>query len=276
MTGENKTLAAERARTLETLRWLIEAGADEVIGEVPVDRFGATMPPPRAEAAAPAAKPSSVALGLVPPGHAVETARELAAAADTLAALRQALDAFEGCALKQTATNLVFGDGNPKARVMFVGEAPGADEDRRGVPFVGVSGQLLDRMLSYIGLDRSRFYITNMLPWRPPGNRPPTSGEIAACLPFIERHIELVAPRVLVFVGGTAAKTLLGTRDGIMRLRGRWLTYATPGMAEAGAKPIPALAIFHPAFLLRSPAQKRLAWRDLLTLKARLEDMGAQ
>jgi len=131
-------------------------------------------------------------------------------------------------------------------------------------------------MLSCIGLDRSRFYITNMLPWRPPGNRPPTSGEIAACLPFLERHIELVAPRILVFVGGTAAKTLLGTRDGIMRLRGRWLTYATPGMAEAGRERIPALAIFHPAFLLRSPAQKRLAWHDLLALKARLEEIGTQ
>ncbi len=195
----------------------------------------------------------------------------MAAATRTLDQLREAIAAFDGCALKETATNLVFADGNPTAPVMFVGEAPGADEDREGLPFVGVSGQLLDRMLAWVGLDRTGFYITNILPWRPPGNRQPTSGEIAACKPFIERHIELADPRLLVFVGGTAAKTLLNTNQGIMRLRGGWQEYRTPGMAENGQSPIPALAMFHPAFLLRSPAQKRLAWRDILSLSVKLE-----
>ena len=178
-------------------------------------------------------------------------------------ALRAALAAFDGCGLKETASNLVFADGNPDADLMLIGEAPGADEDRRGPPFVGVSGQLLDHMLASIGRDRGSCYITNMLPWRPPGNRQPTAAELAACLPFLRRHIQLAAPRVLVFVGGTSAKTLLARSEGIMRLRGRWYDYA-PGGERA---PIPALAIFHPAYLLRSPAQKALAWRDLLTLK---------
>lgn len=161
--------------------------------------------------------------------------------------------------------NLVFGDGNPDAGLMLVGEAPGADEDREGVPFVGVSGQLLDKMLAAIGRDRSSAYITNILPWRPPGNRKPDQAEVAMCLPFIRRHIEIVAPAVLVLVGGVAASTLLERREGITRLRGRWLTYSS------GGGEIPALAIFHPAYLLRQPALKQLAWQDLLTLKDRLD-----
>jgi DNA polymerase len=195
-------------------------------------------------------------------------AREIADAAADLATLRTSLAAFEGCPLKHTAKNLVFGDGNPTADVMVIGEAPGADEDREGLPFVGVSGRLLDRMLASIGLDRESAYIANILPWRPPGNREPTPAEVAVCLPFIERHIELVAPRFLVLVGGTAAKTLLGRREGIMRLRGRWLAYRT----ERSEAPIPTLATFHPAFLLRSPAQKANAWRDLLMLKLKLDE----
>jgi DNA polymerase len=172
--------------------------------------------------------------------------------------------AFEGLALRETATNLVFGDGNPNARVMIVGEAPGADEDRQGLPFVGVSGQLLDRMLACIGLDRSQFYITNMLHWRPPGNRKPTTAEITASLPFVERQIELVAPQILVPVGGTAASTLLGASEGITKLRGRWRLYQRPGLE------IPALATYHPAFLLRQPGLKRDAWHDLLEIKNKL------
>jgi uracil-DNA glycosylase len=161
----------------------------------------------------------------------------------------------------------VFADGNPEARVMFVGEAPGADEDRQGLPFVGVSGQLLDRMLASIGLDRATgFYITNIVFWRPPGNRTPTTNEIAVCLPFLERHIELVAPKVLVCLGGPSAKTLLGRAEGITRLRGQWHSYASPRMAA----PIDAMAVFHPAYLLRSPAHKREAWRDLLEIRDRL------
>lgn len=190
----------------------------------------------------------------------------MAAAAATLDELRAAVGRFEECALKRTATNTVFADGNPKAPLMFVGEAPGADEDLRGLPFVGKAGQLLDRMLAAIGLNREHAYITNILFWRPPGNRQPTSGEIAACLPFVERHIELVSPEVLVLLGGTAAKTLLARSEGIMRLRGRWFDYSTPGLA----RPVPALATFHPAYLLRSPGQKRQAWQDFLAVKDRL------
>jgi DNA polymerase len=177
------------------------------------------------------------------------------------------LAAFEGCALKQTATNLVFADGNPDSGLMLIGEAPGADEDRLGLPFVGVSGRLLDRMLAAIGRDRTGTYITNILPWRPPGNRQPTPAEMAMCLPFVQRHVELVRPRIIVLIGGTSAKTLLGTAEGIMRLRGRWFDYRSPGLA----RPIPALATFHPAYLLRSPAQKREAWRDFLALKKKIE-----
>ena len=158
--------------------------------------------------------------------------------------------------------NLVFADGNPEARVMMIGEAPGAEEDRQGRPFVGVSGRLLDRMLACIGLDRSSVYITNMLFWRPPGNRTPTAAEIASCHPFTERHIELVAPDYLVLVGGMSAKNLLARSEGILRLRGQWRPYQHSGLP----RPIPALPTLHPAYLLRQPQQKRLAWRDLLSL----------
>jgi DNA polymerase len=199
--------------------------------------------------------------------EALATARELAQAAGTLDQLKAALAGFEGCALKQTAMNLVFADGNPKARLMIFGEGPGADEDRQGLPFVGVSGQLLDRMLAAIGLDRSSAYITNLLSWRPPGNRTPTSIEIATCLPFVERHIELVDPGYLLLLGGSAAKTLLGRSQGILKLRGHWAHYQHAGMA----RPIPALASLHPAYLLRQPGQKRLAWRDFLSLREALD-----
>jgi DNA polymerase len=193
----------------------------------------------------------------------------LARAANSLAELKAALEAFEGCRLKDTATNLVFADGNPAARVMIVGEAPGADEDRIGRPFVGVSGQLLDRMLAQVGLDRGSVYITNILFWRPPGNRTPTAAEIAACLPFVERHIELVDPAILVLAGAASAKTLLARNEGITKLRGRWLLYESAGMT----RPIPAMAIYHPAFLLRQPAQKRDAWRDLLSIRDKLDSI---
>ena len=201
--------------------------------------------------------------------EASEDARRRAAAAQTLDELRAAVEAYDGCPLKITAMSTVFADGNPTARIMIVGEAPGADEDRQGKPFVGVSGQLMDRMFAHIGLDRPHdLYITNILPWRPPGNRSPTAAEIAACLPFCVRHIELVRPSILILAGGTAAKTLLDTSDGIMRLRGSWRQYSSPGL-EA---PIDTIAMFHPAYLLRSTSQKRLAWRDLLTVKQRLTE----
>jgi DNA polymerase len=194
---------------------------------------------------------------------AILSAREAARAAPDLAALKAALARFDGVSLSRTATNLVFADGNPAAEVMLVGEAPGADEDRLGLPFVGVSGQLLDRMMAAIGLDRTSFYITNVCFWRPPGNRKPTDTELAAQKPFVERHIELVAPKVLVLVGAAAAQGLLGTTEGITRLRGRWFQYR---LGEGGST-IPALPIFHPAYLLRQPAQKRETWRDLIKLK---------
>ena len=176
---------------------------------------------------------------------------------------------FEGCSLKHTAMNLVFGDGNPDASIMFIGEAPGADEDRQARPFVGVSGQLLDKMIAAIGLDRTSAYITNVLPWRPPGNRKPTTSEVTICLPFIRRHINLVAPRVLVLVGGTAASALLGRTEGITRLRGKWLIYCAEG--GDGAYEVPCMPLYHPAYLLRQPALKRDAWRDILAIQERLE-----
>jgi DNA polymerase len=190
-----------------------------------------------------------------------------AQAAQSLSELRAALESFDGCPLKATATNLVFADGNPRARVMLVGEAPGADEDRIGRPFVGVSGQLLDRMLAAIGLDRTSVYITNTIFWRPPGNRTPTPAETAACLPFVERHIELVAPEVLVLAGNAAAKTLLLRNEGITRIHGRWFEYQSAGMS----RPVPTMPIYHPAYLLRSAGQKRDAWRDLLLIRDRLD-----
>ncbi|NBC34033.1 MAG: uracil-DNA glycosylase, partial [Alphaproteobacteria bacterium] len=199
-------------------------------------------------------------------GGPVADARAAAAAAMDLPALRAAVEAFEGCGLKATATTTVFCDGNPEAGLMVIGEAPGAEEDRQGKPFVGPAGQLLDRMLAAIGLDRSTAYISNVLFWRPPGNRQPNPAELAACLPFVHRHIVLKRPRVLVLAGGTAAKTLFDTTEGIMRLRGRWRDFDLPGL-EA---PIPTVATFHPAFLLRQPAMKREVWRDLIQIKKRL------
>ncbi|MFO1061488.1 MAG: uracil-DNA glycosylase [Dongiaceae bacterium] len=220
----------------------------------------AEPPPALAEAPAP---------GLATAEATLQSARALAGAARSLEELAEALALFDGCPLKKTATNTVFADGNPAARIMLVGEAPGADEDRIGRPFVGVSGMLLDRMLAAIGLDRSRVYICNVLYWRPPGNRPPTTAEVAACQPFLERQIELVAPALLVAVGGASAKTLLRRNEGITKLRGRWYEYESPGTGG----PIPALPLYHPAYLLRQPAQKRDAWRDLLSLRKRLESL---
>ncbi|TBW34431.1 uracil-DNA glycosylase [Siculibacillus lacustris] len=195
------------------------------------------------------------------PGDAsVLQARAAAAAAPDLEALRTALAAFDGCNLRLTARRLVFSDGDPHARVMFVGEAPGREEDEQGVPFVGRSGRLLDKMLAAVGLDRRAVYIANVVPWRPPGNRTPTPQETEICRPFVARQIELVDPDVLVYLGGAAAAALSGANESITRLRGRWLTYATP------QREIPAIATLHPAYLLRQPLQKRLAWRDMTAI----------
>ncbi len=198
------------------------------------------------------------------PEVAVMAARAAARSAKTLDELRALLEAFEGCMLRATATQLVFADGNPAARVMFVGEAPGRDEDIAGLPFVGRSGKLLDRMIEAIGLDRTQVYIANIVPWRPPGNRTPTPHESAICLPFIHRQIELADPDILVCLGQPSTQTLLETKEGIARTRGRWFKFDT------GSREIRALATYHPAFLLRSPLQKRLAWRDFLAIKKAL------
>jgi DNA polymerase len=251
----------------ELLDFYLEAGVDALVGETPVDHFAeATVPPPAPARERPVREADRVsAPGLAAPDEAAMAAREAAKQADSLEALRAILERFDGCALKATATRLVFADGNPQARLMLVGEAPGRGEDIEGLPFVGRSGKLLDRMLAAIGLDRTTVYIANIVPWRPPGNRTPTPQESAICLPFILRQIELVDPAVLVCLGGPSAQTLLGVKEGITRIRGRWFPFDT------GKREIRAMPTFHPAFLLRSPLQKRFAWRDFLAIKKAMD-----
>lgn len=189
----------------------------------------------------------------------------------TLTELKAMLLSYGGCALKKTAMNTVFADGAEDADVMLVGEAPGADEDREGLPFVGRSGQLLDNAFATIGLSRQKnLYISNIISWRPPGNRPPTTIEITQCLPFIRRHIELKRPKILVMVGSVSAKALLDSTEGITKMRGQWLEYKSEGLESA----IPAIAIYHPAFLLRSPGQKKKLWFDLLKLSKKLKEIA--
>jgi uracil-DNA glycosylase len=273
-------MADDRREALHALlAWYVESGVDIAVDETPHDRFQppvetqqqasrrAAVAPPPAPAAAPAIVQSARPV-VMAPDDAVGEARRRAASATTLDELQELVRSFDGCALRQTASRLVFSDGTPGSRVMIVGEAPGAEEDRAGVPFVGRSGQLLDRMLSAVGMRRSDVYIANVIPWRPPGNRTPTPQETAMCLPFIERQIALARPQVLVCMGGPSAQTLLRQKDGVMRLRGNWFSY------NAGEREIPALATMHPAYLLRQPAQKRLAYRDMLALKARLDALS--
>jgi DNA polymerase len=257
----------------DLLDFYAETGVDALLGESPVDRFASTEPAEPAarsvQPATPAADLNSVARAApaAPPApdEAVMQARSVAKNAETLDELRAILDRFEGCALKSTASQLVFADGNPEARLMLVGEAPGREEDIEGLPFVGRSGKLLDRMLAAIGLDRTSVYIANIVPWRPPGNRTPTPQESQICLPFILRQIELADPDILVCLGGPSAQTLLGIREGITKTRGRWFAF------ETGKREIRAMPTFHPAFLLRSPLQKRFAWRDFLAIKEALD-----
>lgn len=257
------------------LAWHAQMGA----ADFELDGWGDVRPAPPAVAAAkampkppaPAARPPTPQL-LRGDRGAVGDARRLAAACRTLDELRQALETFDGCALKQTATRLCFGDGAADARVMLIGEAPGSEEDREGRPFVGPSGQLLDRMLATIGLDRGLVWITNVIFWRPPGNRTPTTAEIAVCQPFLERQIEILAPSVIVLAGGAAARALLARGEGVSQLRGRRYAYEGPNLPA----PIPTLVMFHPANLLRQPLNKRFAWRDLLTLNAWLAESGCR
>jgi uracil-DNA glycosylase family 4 len=276
----------------ELLDFFLEAGVDALLADEPVDRFAArpaAFPPPETatavaapggqlkaavepdpDRAAPASHQApgagrSTPAPVVARDAALMAAREAARSAATLEELRAMLESFNGCTLRQTAKKLVFADGNPQARVMFVGEAPGREEDLAGLPFVGRSGKLLDRMMAAIGLDRTSAYIANVIPWRPPGNRTPTPQEAAICLPFIVRQIELSNAQILVCLGGPSAQALLGAKDGILKARGRWLAYS------AGGREIRAIATLHPAYLLRQPLQKRLAWRDFLAIKKALE-----
>jgi uracil-DNA glycosylase len=282
-----KSLSASFAAR-ELLAFYQEAGVDALLGEFPVDRLAGDppgdIPAAASEAVAPRSSPQVAAPPAQPPrtvsardldskgratappspDAAVMAAREAARTAASLEDLRAIVERFEGCALRNTATRLVFADGNPRSRVMFVGEAPGRDEDIDGLPFVGRSGKLLDLMMAAIGLDRTSAYIANIIPWRPPGNRTPTPQESAICLPFILRQIELANPDVLVCLGGPSAATLLNIRDGILKARGRWFTHQT------GTRDIRAIATLHPAYLLRQPLQKRLAWRDFLAIKKAL------
>lgn len=270
----------------ELLAFYRDAGADEALSETAPERFleaaraaspmaGTALPDSPAPAGAePQAGPPGLARGRppvsVPDGAQAALARAQAASASSLEELRACLAAFEGCNLRFTAKNLVFGDGNPAGGLMLVGEAPGREEDLEGLPFVGRSGQLLDRMLAAIGIDRGSAWIANVIPWRPPGNRTPTPQETEICRPFIERQIELVAPKVLVALGGPSAKLITGAAEGILRLRGSWKTHVT-----ASGREIPVMPTLHPAYLLRTPAHKKLAWRDLLEVKARLREQQA-
>jgi uracil-DNA glycosylase len=249
--------------------WYVRMGVVDTLEMAGVDRRRAEAPHTaalardRGEAPVPPRRPPAAG------GEQVQHARALARACSTIEELEAALETFEGCPLKRTATRLCFADGNPKAPLMLVGEAPGAEEDRLGKPFVGPSGQLLDRMLAAIALDRRTVWITNTIFWRPPGNRPPTATEIAVCQPFLERQIELIRPARLLFLGGSAARGLLEVTEGVTKLRGRPYTYQ-----PADGPPIPAAITFHPAYLLRQPAQKRLVWRDLLSLRQQLAGHG--
>ncbi len=252
----------DQSALLAALKLQLDWGADEALEVFP---RGLQVRP----------APAAAALAVVPPGvparpvpQAQTDAQALAAAAATLEELHGALLGFAGSPLRDTATQLVFADGIPGAPVMLLGEAPGGDEDRQGKPFVGVSGQLLDRMLASIGLSRAEnVYISNILPWRPPGNRTPTDAEMQLFLPFVRRHIALARPRLLVLLGGTAAKALIGGRDGITRMRGKWLQV----MMEDG-QVIPTLATLHPAYLLRTPLAKKDAWHDWLMLHRRMNE----
>lgn len=285
-----KTLSRQHIRQL--LDWYVDMGIDVAVGNQPCNHFTfvptsipispqqktlqkplQTVQSPSAPQIASSSELTHQGIGhpviapIVSPRKKISaTSQKLAEACTSLDELRQTLLDWDECLLKITATKMVFSDGNPKAKVMLVGEAPGADEDRQGTPFVGTCGQLLDNALATIGLNRTNIYITNMIPWRPPGNRPPTTQEIAQCLPFVIRHIELIQPKLLILAGGVATKALLNNNEGIMKLRGQWMSYQSDGLKE----PIRTIATYHPAFLLRAPGQKALLWKDLLFIQEEL------
>ena len=257
------------------LEWHLIAGVDEAVDDVATDYFVKPVIPSAAEGSSPPAQkdPSTLLRSAQDdnksplhhsPSAASATARALADACTTLAELEAAVRAFDGCAIKKTASKTVFADGNPNAKVMIIGEAPGAQEDRQGIPFCGPSGQLLDKMLASIGLSRAEnAYISNTIFWRPPGNRQPSTEETAICLPFVEKHIALINPQVLILSGGTATNALLQKEQSISRLRGKFYDYSNSYMSA----PVKTALMYHPSYLLRTPAHKRLAWHDLLMVK---------
>lgn len=287
--GGEKTMAHPLS---DALQWHIDNGVEMAIADAPINRLA---PPVAKTMGMPLKATESSVLAMAAPapfvaptgtGGSFNTQRQkaidAARAANTLEALADAIRAYDGLDVKRTATNLVFADGLAGARVMVIGEAPGADEDRQGLPFVGVSGQLLDKMFDCIGLNRKSpdtntgLYISNILNWRPPGNRTPTEAEIALALPFIERHIALARPQFIVLAGAVAAKGLLNMDQSISRLRGKLYDYVpqTAGITdglEGASGPIKVLPTYHPSFLLRTPLQKRKAWQDLLTLAKALQ-----
>lgn len=255
------------------LEWHIDAGADMALLDRPQIMAGGVVPVPESDSVKSPVQPGVAAsvTNIVPLGasEARQAAIAAAQAAETLDALRAAIAGFDGIGLRGTATNMVFADGVAGARVMVIGDAPGAEEDRAGKPFAGPGGVLFDAIMASIGFDRTSIYISNLLNWRPPGNRTPTPAEIEISLPFIERHIQLAQPRLLVLMGGVTAKGLLNSEDGLSRLRGRWFDYTPRFVGQGEAGPIPALVTYHPAYLLQSPAQKRAVWADMLMLKAK-------
>ena len=272
-----------RSAALASLRWQAEMGAVEGITDAPVDRFSpagqilsssaaARTPPPAAAWTPPPAAADTVRPEIPKVASAAAT-RAIAEGCGTIDALRRAIEDFDGSPLKAGARRTVIADGNPKARVMIIGEAPGAEEDREGLPFVGAAGKLLDLALAHIGLSRKAenpqesFYITNIAYWRPAGNRNPTPEEVVPLMPFCERHIALAEPDLLLLLGNIACQNLLRTSTGITRLRGSWKRWTPSG----GGRSIPALPSFHPAFLLRTPNMKRQFWQDLLSLRVRLD-----
>jgi len=250
------------------LEWMLDAGVDEAVSDAPNNYFIAPKPivfaPVISQASSP--KPEASTLHHSPAASSM-AARELANACNSIAELEAAVRAFDGCVLKKTATKTVFADGNPNAEIMLIGEAPDASEDVQGLPFCGANGQLLDKMLAAIGLNRAEnIYLTNPIFWRPAGNRQPTPEEIAICLPFVEKHIALLAPKMLILSGGVATRALLNNDQAISRLRGKFYEYKN----EYLSAPIKTALIYHPSYLLRQPQYKKQAWQDLLMIKAEL------
>jgi len=282
----------DQNQMIAALQWYVDNGVVDLLDDAPIDRTQAIEPPPQITQAqplntAPDAPPiqNQTQIGgqttFLGKSDAYDEALKIATQADSLEGLKEAIMNFDGIAIKKTATNMVFADGNPNADIMIIGEAPGADEDRTGTPFVGVSGQLLDRILACIDISRTAeeadksVYISNILNWRPPGNRTPNNGEIEVSMPFIEKHIQLIKPKIIILSGGVAAKALLDSSTSISRLRKKWNDY-TPVTKEIGAHKCLALATYHPSYLLRTPLQKKAVWSDMLMLKAKINEQTQQ